>query len=761
ESALHAAGAQEGNEMTDITPAELESRRHTGLLARIATIQASHPKRTVFGGLLAFIVISFLAFGPLKGTLQNKFVIPGSDAQKATDLLKAKFGARNGAILQVVFDAKSGRLDTPQRRAAIAQALAKAGKAQYATNVSGPFADNNQRFSKTDPRIGYAEVQFSKDGFELSRSKIVKLEDSMTATLGKVGIGSEYTGDADQAPPQQGASELLGILVALLVLLIVFRTVVAAGVPIVFAGLSVGTAFGLLFLLANLTDFNTITPILVSMIGIGVGVDYTLFIVTRFRQALHDGMPPREAAAYASATAGRAVIFAGVTVAISITGLAVIGIPFITKLGMGGALGVLTAVLYATFLLPGLLALIGHRIDRLKVPFLRESDESEAARGGTLLGRWGQTTVSRSGVLLIAAIVILIALAAPVLGTRLGSADASTAPKNTTGRKAYDLLTKGFGSGFNGPVPIVVDQAADPGASQKIYAAAQKLPKSSAAFVQKPIYNKTKDVGLVVISPATKPQDKKTDDLIKTLRDHTVPDALRGSQAHAYVSGQNAAFIDISNRIYSRAPWFLLYIIGVTFLVLSMAFRSIVIALKAAITTLISATVGFGVLTFVFKMGHGLGLIGLDRTGPIESFVPPIAFAILFGLSMDYEVFLMSRIREEHIHGKQTRDAVRDGVGAIGRVVFAAAIIMSAVFIAFMLTPDRISKEFGLLLAVAILTDALIMRLTVVPALLTLLGEKSWYMPRWLDKFLPNVTIEPPIEQPAIVVPTARPVTEP
>ncbi|MDX6539896.1 MAG: putative drug exporter of the superfamily, partial [Gaiellales bacterium] len=331
--------------MTDITPAESESRRHTGLLARIATIQASHPKRTVFGGLLAFIVISFLAFGPLKGTLQNKFVIPGSDAQKATDLLKAKFGARNGAILQVVFDAKSGRLDTPQRRAAIAQALAKAGKAQYATNVSGPFADNNQRFSKTDPRIGYAEVQFSKDGFELSRSKIVKLEDSMTATLGKVGIGSEYTGDADQAPPQQGASELLGILVALLVLLIVFRTVVAAGVPIVFAGLSVGTAFGLLFLLANLTDFNTITPILVSMIGIGVGVDYTLFIVTRFRQALHDGMPPREAAAYASATAGRAVIFAGITVAISIIGLFTIGIQFITVMGIGGALGVLTSVI--------------------------------------------------------------------------------------------------------------------------------------------------------------------------------------------------------------------------------------------------------------------------------------------------------------------------------------------------------------------------------------------------------------------------------
>ena len=749
--------------MTDTTPAEWESRRHTGLLARIARTQASHPKRTVFGGLLTFIVISFLAFGPLKGTLENKFVIPGSDAQKATDLLEAKFGARNGAILQVVFNAPKGKLATPERRAAIKAALAQAAKEQYATEVTGPFADDNQRLSTSHPGIGYAEVQFSKDGFQLSRSKIVKLEDSMQATLGKAGIETEFTGDADQAPPEQGTSELIGILVALVVLLVVFRTVVAAGVPIFFAGLSVGTAFGLLYLLANLTDFNTITPILVSMIGIGVGVDYTLFIVTRFRQALHDGMPPREAAAYASATAGRAVIFAGVTVAISITGLAVIGIPFITKLGMGGALGVLTAVLYATFLLPGLLALIGHRIDRLRVPFVRESDESEAARGRTLLGRWGAFIVRRPAMLLIAAIVVLLALASPVLGTRLGTADASTAPKDSTGRKAYDLLTTGFGAGFNGPIPIVVDQSSDKGASQRVYLAAKKLPKSSAAFVQKPIYNKSKDVGLVVISPATAPQSSKTDDLIKQLRDHTVPQALAGTQAHAYVSGQNAAFIDISSRIYSRAPWFLLYIIGVTFLVLSMAFRSIVISLKAAITTLISATVGFGVLTLVVKMGHGLGLIGLDRTGPIESFVPPIAFAILFGLSMDYEVFLMSRIREEHIHGKVTKDAVRDGVAAIGRVVFAAAIIMSAVFTAFILTPDRVSKEFGLLLAVAILTDALIMRLTVVPALLTLLGEKSWYIPAWLDRILPNITIEPPTEKPAVLAPSAptgRPATE-
>jgi putative drug exporter of the RND superfamily len=435
-----------------------------------------------------------------------------------------------------------------------------------------------------------------------------------------------------------------------------------------------------------------------------------------------------------------------VTVAISITGLAVIGIPFITKLGMGGALGVLTAVLYATFLLPGLLSLLGTKVDRLKVPFLPKSDESEEARGGTLMGRWGMFTTRHSAPLLIGALLLVLLLALPVLGTRLGTADASTAPKDSSARKAYDLLTQGFGAGFNGPIPIVVEQGTDPEAAQKVYEAAQQLPESAVAFVQAPILNDAKDVGLVMISPATAPQATETDDLIKELRDNTVPGALGGSDARAYVSGQNAAFIDIGDRIYERAPWFLLYIIGVTLIVLTMAFRSVVIALKASITTLLSALVGFGVLTFVVKQGNGLELIGLDRTGPIESFVPPIAFAILFGLSMDYEVFLMSRIREEHIHGKTTKEAVQAGVGAIGRVVFAAAIIMSAVFFAFLLTPDRVSKEFGLLLAVAILCDALIMRLTVVPAFLTLLGEKSWYIPKWLDRLLPNITIEPPFE---------------
>ncbi len=325
---------------------------------------------------------------------------------------------------------------------------------------------------------------------------------------------------------------------------------------------------------------------------------------------------------------------------------------------------------------------------------------------------------------------------------RLGASDQGTQPNDQTARRAYDLLAEGFGAGFNGPIPIVVDVNGDQAAAQRIYDGVQGL--EGVASVGEPQFNDAETVALVFVTPTSAPQDEETGQLVDRLRSDVVPTAVEGGDAVAYVSGLNAAFKDIADRIYERLPIFLLYIIGVTFIVLAMAFRSIVISLMAAITTILAAFIGFGVLTLVIQEGYLMELTGLDRTGPIETFVPPIAFAILFGLSMDYIVFLMSRIREEHVHGLKTREAVEHGIAAIGRVIVAAAIIMGTVFAAFILTSDRISKEFGLLLAVAILTDALIVKMTLVPAFLTLMGEKSWYMPRWLDKILPNITIEPP-----------------
>ena len=481
------------------------------------------------------------------------------------------------------------------------------------------------------------------------------------------------------------------------------------------------------------------------MIGIGVGIDYSLFIVTRFRQYLHEGLPPCDAAAEAGASAGRAVIFAGLTVAISVTGLAFFGLDFVTKLGIGGALGVLTTVLIANSLLIAVLAKLGHKVDRLKVPFLKPIDDSEAAREKTLIARWGRFVTAHAKPVFWILLAVGLLLASGSALVRLGASDQGTQPTQQTARRAYDLLAEGFGPGFNGPIPIVVDVNGDEQAPQRVYEGVQALgEQGDVASVGEPQFNDSKSVAIVFVTPDSAPQDEATADLVHRLRDDVVPAATDGSPAAVYVSGLNAAFIDIADRIMERLPIFLLYVVGVTFIVLAMAFRSIVVSLTAAITTILSAFVGFGVLTLVIQEGHLLSLTGLDKTGPIETFVPPIAFAILFGLSMDYMVFLTSRIREEHVHGLETRAAVEHGIAAIGRVVVAAAIIMATVFSAFILTPERVSKEFGLLLAVAILTDALIVKMTLIPAFFTLIGEKTWYIPRWLDKLLPNITIEPP-----------------
>jgi RND superfamily putative drug exporter len=722
-------------------------RLSSGALAGWARACATHPWRVVASwvGIVAALVVLVIAVG---GGLRDEFEIPGSDTQRATDLIEKEFASEQGSVLNLVFAAPEGEsLDTPERRAAIEDALARVSSDEFAPaadevgidSVGDPFEDDT---ISDDGRIAYTEAQFNEVVDTNDRSRIVAVQDAVRETVAQAGITAEFNGDAEFPPIEQGTQELLGLLMALIVLLIVFRTLVATSLPIALALTAVATAFLLLFILAGLTDINTITPLLVSMIGLGVGIDYSLFIVTRFRQLLHEGLSPTDAAAEAGASAGRAVIFAGVTVAISVTGLAFFGLDFVTKLGIGSALGVLTTVLIANSLLIAVLRLLGHKVDRLKVPFLRRVDESEAAREKTIIARWGRFVTRNSRAVFIVTLLVVLAAAGSSTLVRLGASDQGTQPTEQTARRAYDLLAEGFGPGFNGPIPIVVDVNGDADAPQRIHDAADGL--QGVASVGDPQFNDEETVAIVFVTPDSAPQDEATDRLVDRLRDDVVPEATQGGDAVAYVSGLSAAFKDIADRIMERLPLFLLYIVGVTFIVLAMAFRSIVISLTAAITTIMSAFVGFGVLTLIVQEGHLLSLTGLDTTGPIETFVPPIAFAILFGLSMDYMVFLMSRIREEHVHGLETRAAVEHGVAAIGRVVVAAAIIMGTVFAAFILTPDRISKEFGILLAVAILTDALLVRMTLVPAFLTILHEKAWYIPRWLDRLLPNLTIEPP-----------------
>jgi RND superfamily putative drug exporter len=727
---------------------------HSGALARFIGHCAHHPWRVIatwFGTVIVLIGLN-VAF---HGSLQNNFKVPGTDFQKATDLITAKFPTQKGDSLRVVVAAPSGQTLTTTERQDVVERMLGIGLAGEKTldqaradagAISDPLAAKSQSLAKSG-RIAFFDVQFDKNGFQLPRSGVVNLENQLRAAGQQAGLDVQFTGGAESPPPQESLSEVIGLVVAFFILMVLFRALVPTAIPLLFAITAVASAFLLLYLAARITDFNTITEILVPMIGLGVGIDYTLFIVTRFRQFLHDGLEPQEAAAAAGATAGRAVIFAGLTVAISITGLAFIGIDFITKLGVGSALGVLTAVLLANSLLPAVLALLGHKIDRGRLG-MKPTDDSREGQAKTPIAAWGRFVTRNAKVVLPISVILLVLGALPVLSVRLGLADEGTAPKGQTTREAYDLLSSkdGFGPGFTAPIPVVIDMQKDHQAASQIQSALRTVP--GVAQVDKPIYNaKTPDKATVAIVNAYSkyaPQDAKTDDIVSTLRNTTIPHVLAGTTARAYVSGQNAAFTDIGNKILDNSPKFLLYIIGVTFLVLAMAFRSLVVAIKAALATLTSALVGFGILVLIVQLGHGMNLVGLDRTGPIESFIPPIAFAILFGLSMDYEVFLMSRIREEHVHGSDTIKSVRDGVAGVGRVILAAALIMSSVFFSFLLNPDRVSKEFALFLGIAILTDALIIRLTLVPALLALLGERTWYIPRWLDRALPNITIEPP-----------------
>ncbi len=632
-------------------------RLSTGGLARWMRWCANHTWTVVLGW-VAILALLILLVATVGGSLKDEFEIPGSDTQRATDLIEAEFASEQGSVLNLVFAAPEGeRLDTPERETAIEDAVAKLKTSEFAPSgdkvgvdsVGDPFS--KQTFSE-DGRIAYAEAQFSDVIETADRSRVVAVQDAVRETVEPAGITVEFNGDAEFPPIEQGTQELLGFLAAFIVLLLVFRTFVATAIPIALALVAVGTAFILLFILAGLTTINTITPILVSMIGIGVGIDYSLFIVTRFRQYLHEGLPPCDAAAEAGSSAGRAVIFAGLTVAISVTGLAFFGLDFVTKLGIGGALGVLTTVLIANSLLIAVLAKLGHKVDRLKVPFLKPIDDSEAARDKTLIARWGRFVTAHAKPVFWILLVAGLLLAAGSALVRLGASDQGTQPTQQTARRAYDLLAEGFGPGFNGPIPIVVDVNGDEDAPQRVFEGVQALgEQGDVASVGEPQFNDSKTVAIVFVTPDSAPQDEATADLVHRLRDEVVPAATEGSSAAVYVSGLNAAFIDIADRIMERLPIFLLYVVGVTFIVLAMAFRSIVVSLTAAFTTILSAFIGFGVLTLVIQEGHLLGLTGLDKTGPIETFVPPIAFAILFGLSMDYMVFLTSRIREEHVHG--------------------------------------------------------------------------------------------------------------
>ena len=714
------------------------STSHSGALARLARACALHPWRTIGIWVAVIVGISFSAsaFG---GKLVNEFKIPGSETQQATDLLESRFPARAGDSAQVVFET-TGKMTDASAREDVAAAQAAAKKVHGVLDVGDPYAQRAGAVSK-DGKIAYFDVQYSTPAAEVDEADIDALQDDVREAVGDTALKVEFGGPVvNSVSPESKTSEMLGLAAAMIVLLLVLGTAVAMAVPIGLALISCGLGLSLLTIGAAFSDFNTITPILAVMIGLGVGIDYALFIVTRFRQALADGASPADAATTATATAGRAVIFAGATVAISISGLALVGIPFVTKLGLGAAMTVICAVFTAVTLLPAVLSKLGHKIGAARVPFVKQTNSTADLENGTF-ARWGRFVTRHPKSMIAVTLSAIAIMAIPFADIRLGTADAGTNPSSTTTRKAYDMLAEGFGPGFNGPLLVAVDQKTAPGAADKLAKAFRET--DGVATVPPPIVNESGDTAQVAVILTTSPQSVETSDKLDELRNTVVPETLAGTTANAYIGGTTASYEDIATKLSEKMPIFLLYIVGITFLVLTMAFRSIVIATKAALTTLLSGVAAFGALVAVFQWGWLGGLVGLDVTGPTESFIPVIVLSILFGLSMDYEVFLASRIRETFVRGADAKTAVREGVGAVGKVIVAAAIIMGVVFWAFVLGDSRSVKAFGVGLGVAILVDALIVRMTLVPAIMHLLGKRAWYIPRWLDRVLPNLTIEP------------------
>ena len=542
----------------------------TGLLARLTGVIAAHPWRTI--GIWVLIIVGiFVAAGTIGGQLQNKFTIPNSDAQKATDLLQREFPARAGDSATIVFHT-DGKLTDAQNKATVGKIIAAAKTVDHVTGAGDPFAKQGGSIS-TNGNVGFVDVQFDGQGWDLPANVIPDFKDATAQAAAGSSVQIAYTGQAVEEQPQQGASELIGIGVAIIILLIVFGTLIPALIPIILAILAVALGIGILTIAAGFTDFNTITPILASMIGLGVGIDYSLFILTRFRQALHDGATPKDAAAVAASTAGRAVIFAGTTVAISVVGLATVGLDFITKMGIGASLSVLTSVAIAVTLLPAVLALLGHKVDRLKIPFIKTPDDSLAAAKKTVVARWRRFVTSHAWVFLIVPLGMMLLFAAPVAVVQLGAADAGTAPKSTTQRVAYDWLAEGFGPGFNGPLIVAVDTKGDLAVADKLQQAIAATANVAAATPAMPSPNK--QAAIITVYATSSPQDTATADLVTTLRDTTIPDALKGTDAVAHVGGSTAAFDDISATIFSNIPWFLLFVVGITILILTMAFRSL------------------------------------------------------------------------------------------------------------------------------------------------------------------------------------------
>ncbi|AYL36528.1 MMPL family transporter [Streptomyces fungicidicus] len=673
----------------------------------------------------------------------SSFSIPGTEAQKAFDLLEERFpgSSADGATARVVFKAPDGgKMTDAGPRATVEKTVGELSDGSEVARVTDPYEGGG--VSK-DGTVAYASVSYKVSGMELEDSSRDALEGAAEDAR-DAGLTVEIGGDALQAVPHTGAAEVIGIGVAAVVLVITFGSLLAAGLPLLTAIVGVGIGVASITALASTLDLGSTTSILASMIGLAVGIDYALFVVSRYRAELAEGREREEAAGRAVGTAGSAVVFAGLTVVIALVGLSVVNIPMLTKMGVAAAGTVALAVLIALTLIPALLGYAGRRVRPAgeKSKLLGGGRAAKKPRRPNMGTRWASFVVRRPVAVLLLGVVGLGAAAVPAASLELGLPDDGSQSTSTTQRRAYDLLSEGFGPGFNGPLVVVVD-AKDSDDPKAVFQQAGDDIKGldNVVNVSPAAPNEAGDTATITVIPDSKPSSVTTEDLVHDIRD-TGADIKAGTEADVLVTGSTAMNIDVSQKLNDALVPYLVLVVGLAFLLLIVVFRSILVPLKAALGFLLSVLAALGAVVAVYQWGWLSGLMGVEETGPIMSMMPIFMVGVVFGLAMDYEVFLVTRMREAHVHGEKPAQAVVTGFKYSARVVTAAAVIMMAVFSGFIGSSEQMVKMIGFGLAVAVLFDAFVVRMAIVPAVLALLGDKAWWLPKWLDRILPNVDVE-------------------
>jgi RND superfamily putative drug exporter len=702
---------------------------------------ATHRKTVVLSWLAALVAAVFVA-SSVGSSFAENFKLPSSDSRRALDLLENKFPSQSGETATIVYRASAGAAAPPVKHA-MTTAFAEIAKVDHVSEVVSPYDGPGAAAIAPGGEIAYATVQFDDFGNKIGKGNIQQVEDIAQGAAGG-GLQVELGGQPiEELQQEEGDTSFgIGVMAAIVILLFTFGSVIAMGLPILTALFALGVGLSLVTLGTHVFDTANFAIQLAAMIGLGVGIDYALFILTRFRNGLDEGLEPQPAAAKAIDTAGRAVLFAGLTVIISLLGMLLLGVTFLYGVAIAAALAVAMTMIAALTLLPALLTIAGRRVDRWRLPGLgkrRPLSELEKSRWF----RWSTTIQRHPVAAMLLSGSFLIVLCIPVLSLRLGSSDAGSDPAGTTTREAYDLLAEGFGPGFNGPLTVVAKLPAK-GEDAVLTTLRRKLEaEPSVASVSAPVLNPDREVGLVEVYPTSSPQSEATTTLLRRMRDEVIPPAERSTGAVVYVGGITAIFEDFGNVLTEKLPLFIGVVVLLAALLLMIVFRSILIPLKAMLMNFLSIGAAFGIVVAVFQWGWLGGAIGLAGTGPIEPFLPPFFFAIVFGLSMDYEVFLMSRIHEEWEGSHDATVATTRGLALTGRVITAAATIMVMVFASFMLGPDRVVKLFGLGLSAAVLIDAIMIRTVLVPAIMQLFGERAWWFPDWLGRILPRLHVEP------------------